>query len=334
MTRRTSVLVTGGAGYVGSHVVARLVGDGRRVVVLDDLSTGRADAIGESELVIGDVADADVLEDLFASFAIDAVVHAAGSKSVAESLADPGAYFANNVAGSLTVLRASVHHKVRAFIFSSSAALYGLPRSTPVTEDDPTDPTTPYGTSKLMVEEMLRWFGACHDLPYAALRYFNAAGAEPSGRMGEDWSRATNLVPVVMKAVLGAGPTVEVFGDDYPTLDGTAVRDYIHVVDLADAHARAVDHLLSGGESLTVNLGTGRGSSVAEVIAAAEQISGRTVPHVIAARRPGDPAEIWADSARAERLLGWRATLGLDDIVGSAYAWHSRTASDAEPERS
>lgn len=324
-----TVLVTGGAGYIGSHTVRQLRKRGEPVVVLDSLEFGSRDAIADTPLVVGDVADAGLVADTVAEHRVDSIIHFAAYKSAGESFEQPGRYFANNVAGSAALLEAARRAGVRRFVFSSSCAVYGTPDRTPVAEDAPIRPESPYGESKAMVERMLHWYGVCHGMRFVSLRYFNAAGAAMDGSLGEDWSVTLNLVPLTMKALLGAGPPLRVFGTDYPTPDGTAIRDYIHVDDLADAHLRALDHLNAGGESAAVNLGTGTGSSVREVLAAAERAAGRPVPASEAPRRPGDPVALWADNARARQLLGWAPRYGLDDIVTSAWQWHQMTASAA-----
>lgn len=318
-----AVLVTGGAGYIGSHVVRQLQARGVEIVVLDNLSRGHPDAARGTTLVRGDVRDADLLARVFAEHRLTAVVHLAGVKSVDESLRDPGAYFDNNVLGSLALLKACRAANVRSFVFSSTCAVYGIPAQLPISEETEVRPETPYGESKLMVERMLHWFDVAHEVGYVALRYFNAAGAAEDGDIGENWDISTNLVPVVMKSALGMGEPIQVFGTDYPTADGTAVRDYIHVVDLADAHLRALDYLSAGGASVTLNLGTGVGASVREVITTTQRHSGRPVPFVEAGRRPGDAAAVWAASGAAQRTLGWTPRYGLDEIIASAWQWHS-----------
>ncbi len=317
------VLVTGGAGYIGSHTVSRLVAAGHEVVVLDNLATGHAVAVGDVPLVVGDVTDPDAVERVVAR-GIDAVVHFAAHKSVAESVGAPGRYLRTNLGGTLTVLEAMARAGVERFVLSSTCAVYGTPDALPVTESTPTRPENPYGESKLMAERLLPWFERAHRIRSVALRYFNAAGAEPDGSNGEDWSAAANLVPLVMKAALGRLAAVEIYGTDYPTRDGTAIRDYVHVLDLADAHVRALEHLASGGPSAVLNLGTGRGSTVREVIATVEEVSGRPIPTIERPRRPGDPAAVWADAGAAERVLGWQARFDLREIVESAYTWHRR----------
>ena len=320
-----TVLVTGGAGYIGSHTVRALLDDGRQVVVLDDLSTGHRSAVpAEVELVVGDIADGPLVRRLVDERGIDSCIHFAALKSVADSMVDPGRYFAVNASGALTLIRALCEGGATRFVLSSTAAVYGTPPSAPVTEDMPVAPENPYGESKAFVERMLRWFDECHAFRSVSLRYFNAAGAAPDGSTGEDFSQAQNLVPLVMKAALGKRPALEVFGTDYPTPDGTAVRDYIHVEDLADAHLLALDHLERGGATEILNLGTGIGSSVREVLSMAEEVIGAPVPAIERPRRAGDPAAVYADNTRARTLLGWKPTRTLMDILDTAWRWHSR----------
>ena len=318
-----STLVTGGAGYIGAHTVRQLLRRGDDVIVLDNLEHGNTQAVDGATLVIGDIADRRALDSLFSQHRIDAVIHLAARKSVEESLRRPADYFRINVSGSLVLVEACLRAGVQHFVFSSTCAVYGTPNSLPVTEELPEQPETPYGESKLMVERMLRWIDRPHALRSVSLRYFNAAGAADEGDLGEDWTQAPNLVPVVMKAVLGRGAPVRIFGTDYPTHDGTAIRDYVHVLDLADAHLRAVDYLAAGGSSQTINLGSGRGASVRDVIAQAERAAERRVPMIEAPRREGDPPAIWADGTRAREQLGWQPRRGLEEIVESAWRWHS-----------
>ena len=317
------VLVTGGAGYIGSHTVRLLVERGDTPVVLDRLRPGRREAVTDAPLVVGDVSDERLLDDLFGRYPIEAAIHLAADKSVEESVHDPGRYFQNNVCGSLALLRAAQRAGVRAFVFSSTCAVYAPPERLPVTESAPLRPEAPYGESKRIVEQMLEWFDRCHGLRYASLRYFNAAGAHPDGRIGEDWTQAVNLIPVVMKAAAGKSGPVRVFGTDYPTRDGTAIRDYIHVLDLAEAHILALGYLMREDRSVVLNLGTGTGSSVQEVIDTARRVSGVDIPVEYAARRPGDLAAVWADSSLARRLLGWEPRFGLEEIISTAWRWHS-----------
>ncbi len=317
------VLVTGGAGYIGSHTVRQLRKRGDDVVVLDSLEFGHRDAVADTPLVVGDIADHDLVADTISRHHIDSVVHFAAYKAAGESFENPGRYFINNVGGTARLLEAAYRHGVKAFVFSSTCAVYGTPERTPVAEDAPIHPESPYGESKALVERMLHWYDTSLRMRSVSLRYFNAAGAAMDGSLGEDWSVTTNLVPVAMKALLGQAPPLRVFGTDYPTPDGTAIRDYIHVDDLADAHLRALDYLAGGGATTVVNLGTGVGSSVRQVLTAAEKAAGRPVPAEDSPRRPGDPVALWADNTRARDLLGWEAKYGLDEIVASAWQWHS-----------
>jgi len=318
-----TILVTGGAGYVGSHTVRQLLRRGSGVVVLDNLSHGSREAVGDARLVVGDVGDAELLGRLFGEAEISAVIHLAADKSVEQSLRDPAGYFRNNVTNSLTLLAACRDAGVADFVFSSTCAVYGIPAELPVSESTPVSPETPYGESKLMVERMLHWFEGAHGLRSVSLRYFNAAGAAEEGDIGEDWTDAQSLIPRVMKATLGKSEALKVFGTDYPTADGTAIRDYIHVLDLADVHLRALDYLADGNRSQVLNVGTGAGASVREVIAETERVSGRSVPYVDAPRRPGDAGEVWADSSAASRILDWHPRYGLPEIIESAWRWHS-----------
>ncbi len=321
-------MVTGGAGYIGSHTVRMLRRRGREVVVLDSLEFGRADAVLGAPLVVGDIADADLVARTIEEHGVDEVVHFAAYKAAGESMEQPERYFANNVGGTNALLHALTRCRVDRFVFSSSCAVYGTPTELPVSEDHRLHPESPYGESKRMVEQMLDWYDACHELRSVRLRYFNAAGASEDAQIGEDWTVTLNLVPLVMKALLGAVPTLTVFGTDYPTADGTAIRDYVHVDDLADAHVRALDHLADGGASEAINLGTGTGSSVQQVIDQAQAASGRQVPVVYGDRRPGDPVQVYGDNRKAAALLGWKPERSLADIVASAWRWHSgsRTA--------
>jgi UDP-glucose-4-epimerase GalE len=318
-----SVLVTGGAGYIGSHTVRRLLQSGQDVVVLDSLELGHHSAVKGASLIEGDIADESLVESLCREHRVESVVHFAAYKNVGESMTQPGRYWINNVAGTAHLVEAATRAGVDRFVFSSSCSVYGTPATAPVTEDAPIAPESVYAQSKAMVESMLQWYDATKGLRSVSLRYFNAAGASADAAIGEDWRYSLNLVPVVMKAALGVIPAVAVYGNDYPTPDGTCIRDYIHVDDLADAHVRALDHLAAGGTTTAVNVGTGVGTSVLEVIDATARISGRTVPYEIVARRPGDPVAVFADPARGEEVLGWRATLGLEEIIETAWRWHS-----------
>jgi UDP-glucose 4-epimerase len=316
-----SILVTGAAGYIGRHVLRALGGD---VVALDLVEPAYRAIPPGVEFVRGDVRNRVQLDRLFETNRIDGVIHLAARKSVAESIHDPGGYFDHNVSGSFTLLSAMAAAGARRFVFSSSAAVYGVPSTVPVDESAPLRPTNPYGETKVLVERALPWFEHAHGLRYASLRYFNAAGADPSGDIGEDLTGSANLIPVVMRATLRTGPAVPIFGRDHPTPDGTPIRDYVHVVDLAKAHIRALEALEGARPSLTVNLGTGVGSSVLEIIRAVEDVSGEVVPRQDTARRPGDPPAIWADVDRARRELGWEASYGMRDIIETSWRWHSR----------
>jgi UDP-glucose-4-epimerase GalE len=319
-----AVLVTGGAGYVGSHTVARLVEVGEDVVVLDNLERGYRQAVRGAELVVGDIADPQVARAICARVEIDAVIHFAAYKAPGESMQEPLKYFRNNVSSTVTLLQSLLDKGLRHVVFSSSCSVYGTPSDLPVTEDAPSRPESPYGESKRMVEQILCWLDECMGVRYASLRYFNAAGAAIDASMGEDWSKTQNLVPLAVRAMLGRGPALRIFGSDYPTPDGTAIRDYVHVLDLADAHVRALQHLRDGDESAILNLGTGTGSSVLEVIRGLERVTGRKVPIEVVARRAGDPSALWADNALAKRRLGWVPQYDLTAILETAWRWHSR----------
>jgi UDP-glucose-4-epimerase GalE len=323
---KKSVLVTGGAGYIGSHACKALAEAGYRPVVYDNLSYGHRWAVQWGPLVEGDLADTDWLQQTIRVYEIEAVMHFAAFTYVGESVTDPAKYFANNVANSLNLLNVLREEEVQKLVFSSTCATYGLPKSVPMAEDHPQSPINPYGESKLMVERMIRRYGEAYGLRWAALRYFNAAGADPEARIGEDHRPETHLIPLVIEAALGRRSHIEVMGTDYPTDDGTAIRDYIHVDDLAQAHVRALQHLEKGGENVALNLGTGRGYSVREIISAVERITGRKVPVRSAPRRAGDPPSLVAQPARAQQVLGWQATRSLEQIILHAWNWHCRQA--------
>ncbi|PWC80858.1 UDP-glucose 4-epimerase [Azospirillum sp. TSH100] len=323
MTTSQTILVTGGAGYVGSHCVAELLDRGHRVVVFDNLRQGHAAAVPpEATFVQADLADEAALARVFGQWRFDAVFHFAALSVVGESMRDPHAYLHGNTVTSLNLIRAAVKAGVMKLVFSSTANLFGSPKRIPIDEDEAIDPGSPYGESKFMIERALHWADRCHGLRSACLRYFNAAGAHPNGKLGEDHSPETHLIPLVMDAATGKRPHIEIFGDDYDTRDGTCIRDYIHVCDLADAHLRVLDVL--DERSVRYNLGNGTGYSVREVIASVERITGRSVPVKVGPRRPGDLPVLIASSERIRRDLGWQPRFPeLDSIIGSAWAWRS-----------
>lgn len=323
-----AVLVTGGAGYIGSHMVLALLDRGEAVTVLDDLSTGIWWVLPpEVHFVKGDIGDEALLDEILGAGGFDAIIHFAGSAIVPDSVGDPLGYYLNNTVKSRSLMAAAVRHKVPRFIFSSTSAVYGNPAVVPVTEAAAPSPMSPYGASKLMTEWMLRDAAVAHGLKYAVLRYFNVAGADPKGRSGQSTPRATHLIKVASQTALGQREFMEVFGRDYPTPDGTCIRDYIHVSDLVDAHAAALDYLRAGGESDIFNCGYGRGFSVLEVIAAVERASAKKVNVKDAPRRAGDPASVVAVADRARHMLGWKPTRDdLDGIVASALAWEAKLA--------
>jgi UDP-glucose 4-epimerase len=323
-----TVLVTGGAGYIGSHMVHALLDAGERAMVLDNLTTGFDWAVAERvPLVVGETGDQARVAALIAEHEIDAVIHFAASIVVPDSVRDPLGYYRNNTMNSRALIETAIAGGVRHFIFSSTAAVYGNPERVPVREDDPTIPMSPYGSSKLMTEIMLRDAGAAHGLRHVILRYFNVAGADPLGRTGQSTKGATHLIKVAVEAALGLRPKMDVFGTDYPTPDGTCIRDYIHVSDLVRAHLDALDYLRRGGASVTLNCGYGRGFSVLEVIETVKRVSGVDFKVEIAERRPGDPAQIVAASDRARAALEWRPQFDdLDTIVTHALAWERKLA--------
>ena len=317
-----TVLVSGGAGYIGSHTVRALREAGRGVVVLDTLEFGRRQAVIDAPLVVGDIADRDLVTATCNEHGVTQVVHFAAYKAVGESMLIPAKYFRNNVLGTVELVEACLAAGVKDIVFSSSCSVQGTPATVPVTEDMPIQPESVYAESKAMVERILHWYGQTSDVRSVSLRYFNAAGASFDGRLGETWERTFNLIPLAMKAVIAKERRLQVFGDDYDTPDGTCIRDYIHVVDLADAHVRSLEYLADGGKTMTVGVGTGVGSSVLEVLDAVAAAAGKPVPYDIAPPRAGDPVASYADPSRAHELLGWTAKYGLTEIVESAYAWH------------
>jgi UDP-glucose-4-epimerase GalE len=328
-----AVLVTGGAGYIGSHSARALRRSGYEVVIYDNLSTGFRRLAQGFELVEGDMADDSKLRPVLAR--VDAVMHFAAHAYVGESVENPRKYFQNNVLGALSLLNSALDAGIRRFVFSSTCAVYGLPEQIPIVEQTPREPVNPYGASKLCFENALEAYDRAYGMRSVRLRYFNAAGADESGGTGELHDPETHLIPLALAASTGKGRELQIFGTDYPTPDGTCVRDYIHVNDLADAHVRALQYLErhdersggeNGGDSLAFNLGTGRGHSVLEVIQAAENATGRPVRRKMGPRRPGDPPVLVADPSKAQRVLGWTAKRNLADIVSSAWAWMQKTS--------
>jgi UDP-arabinose 4-epimerase len=327
-----AVLVTGGAGYIGSHTCKRLARDGFLPVTLDNLEHGHRWAVKWGPLVQGDLSDSALIQQVMKEYAVRAVLHFASYAYVGESVENPRKYMRCNVLNGLNLLDAMVAAGVKDMIFSSSCATYGIPSKVPIGEALPQVPVNPYGESKLYMERALQWYGKAYGIRWVALRYFNAAGADPEAEIGEQHDPETHLIPLVIQAALGKGQPVKVFGTDYPTPDGTAIRDYIHVEDLADAHVLALLYLSSGGQSLGLNLGTGQGHSVREVIESVERVSGLSVPRHDAPRRAGDPPVLVADASRARELLGWEPRwVELDKIVETALRWHQgRSAQSAQ----
>lgn len=317
-----NILVTGGAGYVGSHTARLLDRAGHDVWVYDNLTTGHRRAAPTGRLIEGDLGDRQKLVDVLASKRMDAVFHFAASALVGESVAHPDRYYQNNVVSTLNLLEAMRATSVRKIIFSSTTATYGVPAKVPISEDERQDPINPYGFTKLVIEHALADYAHAYDFAYAALRYFNAAGASPDGDLGEDHKPESHLIPIVLQVALGQRDNITIFGDDYPTPDGTCIRDYVHVNDLGQAHIQALARL-QPGEGICVNLGTGRGYSVRELIEACRQITGHTIPEVIGPRRPGDPPELVADASRARTVLDWQPKFTtIEEIVETAWKWH------------
>ena len=319
-----AILVVGGAGYIGSHAARALRREGYEAIIYDSLVNGHRRLAEGFELVEGDIADEAKLRSVLKR--VDGVMHFAAHAYVGESVENPRKYFRNNVEAALSLLNATLDAGIRRFVFSSTCAVYGEPAKVPITEDNPRQPVNPYGASKLFCEYALEAYDRAYGLRSARLRYFNAAGADESGEIGELHNPETHLVPLALAAT-GNGSELKIFGTDYPTPDGTCVRDYIHVDDLADAHVRALQHLEKGGESIALNLGTGKGDSVLEVIQAAETVTGRTVNRKVGPRRAGDPPVLVADATRAQKALGWKAIRTLSDIVSSAWKWMQKVQS-------
>lgn len=316
------VLVVGGAGYIGSHAARALKRAGHEAIIFDNLCTGYEFLAAGFELVRGDVLDAAALARVLPR--VDAIMHFAAHAYVGESGTNPRKYFHNNVEGGLSLLNAAVDAGVKKIIFSSTCAVYGEPAKVPIEENTPRQPVNPYGVTKLFFEQALEAYDRAYGVRFASLRYFNAAGADESGEIGELHDPETHLIPLALSAAAGAGPELKVFGADYPTPDGTCVRDYIHVNDLATVHVKALEHLAAGKDSFAVNVGTGSGNSVREVISAVEQVTGNRVPHTIGPRRPGDPPALVANSSKAQALLQWKATRGLREVVETAWNWMER----------
>jgi UDP-arabinose 4-epimerase len=316
------VLVVGGAGYIGSHAARALRSAGHEAIIFDNLSTGYEFLATGFELVKGDVLDAEALARVLSR--VDAIMHFAAHAYVGESVTNPRKYFCNNVEGGLSLLNAALEAGVKKIIFSSTCAVYGEVAKVPIEENIPREPVNPYGVTKLFFEQALEAYDRAYGFRYASLRYFNAAGADESGEIGELHNPETHLIPLALAAAAGKGTELQVFGSDYPTPDGTCIRDYIHVNDLASAHVKALERLAAGSESFAVNLGTGSGASVREVISAVEKTTGKKVPHKIVARRAGDPPALVANPAKAQALLQWKAARGLDNIVATAWKWFER----------
>ena len=318
------ILVAGGAGYIGSHMVALLVKRGYEVVVADNLRTGHWQAVkGARKMYVGDLRDGAFLHQIFTENKIDGVINFAAFSLVGESVTNPLKYYGNNVEGAVSLLSAMQAHGVDRIVFSSTAAAYGEPEKQPIEEGDRTEPTNPYGATKLAIENMLKWCDCAYKIRYVALRYFNAAGSDTEAGIGEDHNPESHLIPLVMKTALGQRDHIGIFGEDYPTPDGTCVRDYIHVKDLAEAHLLALEYLERGGISDVFNLGNGAGYSVREIIETARRITGKEIKAVVEPRRGGDPSVLIASNKKAAEVLGWKPVLGLDQIISDAWAWHS-----------
>lgn len=317
-----TILVTGGAGYIGSHTLRLLRAQHRDVVVLDSLIRGSEKNLLDATYEIADVCDSAAVEMICRKHDVDSVIHFAAYKSAGESMTHPHLYWRNNVEGTVGLVEGMLAANVRQIVFSSSAAVYGNPDQLPITESAAIKPENVYAETKAMMERIISWYGITNGLRWVSLRYFNAAGASSDGVLGEDWDITTNLIPLVMKAALGASGPLKVLGNDYSSPDGTGVRDYIHVEDLADAHSKAIEYLNSGSPNLTVNLGTGIGTSVLQILTATEKASGNPVPYEFAPRRLGDPAIVYADATLAQQSLGWVATRSYEDIINSAFNWH------------
>ncbi|MGL5055489.1 MAG: UDP-glucose 4-epimerase GalE [Fusobacteriaceae bacterium] len=327
-----AILVCGGAGYIGSHVTKLLIENGKEVIVLDNLQTGHVDAVDPSaKLFLGDLRDEEFLDRVFKNNEIQGVIDFAADSLVGESCVDPLKYYENNVYGSACLLKAMKKHNVNKIVFSSTAATYGEPKNIPILETDETVPTNPYGETKLAVEKMLKWSEKAYDIKYTALRYFNVAGAHLSGKIGEDHAVETHLIPLILQVPLGKREKIGIFGEDYPTEDGTCIRDYVHVMDLADAHIKALERLFNGGESTVYNLGNGEGFSVKEVIECARKVTGHSIPAEVSERRAGDPARLVASSEKAMKELNWIPKYStIEKIIESAWNWHKNNPNGYE----
>lgn len=329
---RASILVTGGAGYIGSHTVLALQDQGYQIIILDNLIYGHRELIEtllQVKLIIGDINDAELLNNIFSSHNIAAVIHFAAYAYVGESIQNPRKYYRNNVVGSLTLLEAMVDHRINKIVFSSTCATYGIPDTIPILETQLQRPINPYGASKLAVERMLLDFSQAYGLKSVIFRYFNAAGADPQGRLGEDHDPETHLIPLILYTALGRRTQINIYGTDYPTPDGTCIRDYIHVSDLANAHVLGLEYLLNGGQSDIFNLGNGHGFSVKEIIDTARLVTGCSIPVIEGDRRPGDPPVLVGSNAKAQQILGWRPKYPLaKEILSHAWAWHQQRHGD------
>ncbi|MEK3888132.1 UDP-glucose 4-epimerase GalE [Bacillus sp. FSL K6-3431] len=321
-----AILVCGGAGFIGSHAVAELIANGEDVVVVDNLQTGHAAALTEgAKFYKGDLRNESFLDLVFAENKIDAVMHFAADSLVGVSVQEPLQYYDNNVGGAISLLKAMQKHCIKNIVFSSTAAAYGEPKESPITETAETVPTNPYGETKLAIEKLLKWSEQAYGINYVVLRYFNVAGAHPNGVIGEDHNPETHLIPIILEAALGKRDQISIFGDDYETPDGTCIRDYIHVIDLVGAHILAIEKLRKSGTSAIYNLGNGNGYSVSEVLAAAREVTGKEIPAVIAPRRGGDPARLVASSEKAKTELGWKPKFeSLESMIESAWAWFQK----------
>ncbi|WP_406944998.1 UDP-glucose 4-epimerase GalE [Halobacillus sp. SY10] len=318
-----TVLLCGGAGYIGSHAVAQLLDQGENVIVVDNLQTGHHPAVLDgAKFYDGDLRNETFLNTVFNENDIDSVLHFAADSLVGESVEKPLQYYDNNVGGATSLLKAMAAHDVKRIVFSSTAAVYGEPEQVPIQENDPTQPTNPYGETKLAIEKMLKWAEQAYGIQYTVLRYFNVAGADVKGRIGEDHRPETHLIPIVLQVALGKREKIMIFGDDYPTADGTCIRDYIHVEDLVAAHLQAIDRLKKGGASTIYNLGNGQGFSVKEIIEAVRKVTGHPVPAEVAPKRAGDPAQLVASSEKARKELGWEPQYpGVETMIESAWKW-------------